>query len=441
MENFNHKEYRDNLAKDLKEIRKTDPEKAIVTLAEEKETEEYIKALSKHKEDKTLENINIDNLLKEASISKIEVPSDAKDINDLQNGDKNLIQFIVNKYKKLYPTSFYELHEKNILLEKIDLKIFSLIEKELLDSEQKAPKGWLNLGTSKPKHFMDILNNLAEKQPDEYKMFKIFQENDLRNPYGTKVGEYLKYYSPKIINETKEIIEAKKHIKNKGDWYTKYSAIAELGISLERMNAYIIEYEKKEPDYIVENELEKRTYIYKELVLEIKERIKNGEKEKIIPKDWLTLQEITDDNLFNIKIHNPVDVVQYLLKEDNEIKKILSLDINHFDKIQQNSKTIIKRGNELYFSPSFVELLKRKITELEQVKIPYEADDVYFLNQHWLEFAKIYNIDELKAIKIYKSLKEEYKNKQITKIEDGKLLTFYPSEFKKELEKRLLGLK
>lgn len=41
MENFNAKEYRDNLSKDLKEIRKTDREKAQVVLADVQESREY----------------------------------------------------------------------------------------------------------------------------------------------------------------------------------------------------------------------------------------------------------------------------------------------------------------------------------------------------------------------------------------------------------------
>lgn len=44
MENFNGKEYRDNLAKNLKEIRKTDPEKAQEFLEEIRKTEEYLEA-------------------------------------------------------------------------------------------------------------------------------------------------------------------------------------------------------------------------------------------------------------------------------------------------------------------------------------------------------------------------------------------------------------
>ncbi len=41
MEKFNHKQYRDNLAQDLKDIHKTDPEMAQKVLGEEKETTRY----------------------------------------------------------------------------------------------------------------------------------------------------------------------------------------------------------------------------------------------------------------------------------------------------------------------------------------------------------------------------------------------------------------
>lgn len=50
MENFNAKNYRDNLAKDLKEIRKTDPEKAQEVLSEAQQTEEYQEAKRIHQE-------------------------------------------------------------------------------------------------------------------------------------------------------------------------------------------------------------------------------------------------------------------------------------------------------------------------------------------------------------------------------------------------------
>lgn len=52
MENFNAKNYRDNLAKDLKDIRKDNPEKAQEFLREVQETEEYQEAKLIHQENK-----------------------------------------------------------------------------------------------------------------------------------------------------------------------------------------------------------------------------------------------------------------------------------------------------------------------------------------------------------------------------------------------------
>lgn len=54
MENFDSKRYRDNLAKDLKEIRKADPEKAHEILTKAQETEQYQEAKRIHQE--SLEN-------------------------------------------------------------------------------------------------------------------------------------------------------------------------------------------------------------------------------------------------------------------------------------------------------------------------------------------------------------------------------------------------
>lgn len=56
MENFNAKEYRDNLAKDLKDIRKDNPEKAQEILASAKNTEEYQEAKKMHQENRDQEH-------------------------------------------------------------------------------------------------------------------------------------------------------------------------------------------------------------------------------------------------------------------------------------------------------------------------------------------------------------------------------------------------
>lgn len=52
MENFNAKEYRNNLAKDLKEIRKTNPENAQDILKEAQKTNEYQETKKTHQEEK-----------------------------------------------------------------------------------------------------------------------------------------------------------------------------------------------------------------------------------------------------------------------------------------------------------------------------------------------------------------------------------------------------
>lgn len=58
MENFNYQEYRNNLAKDLKEIRKTDPEEARSVLEEEKQTTEYKEAENVITENRKQDQIN-----------------------------------------------------------------------------------------------------------------------------------------------------------------------------------------------------------------------------------------------------------------------------------------------------------------------------------------------------------------------------------------------
>lgn len=81
MENFNPKEYRDNLAKDLKDTRKTDTEKAQEVLSEAQETEGYQEAKKIHQEnrkemrEKEFEKefgITIVDLKKEGGLNKID---------------------------------------------------------------------------------------------------------------------------------------------------------------------------------------------------------------------------------------------------------------------------------------------------------------------------------------------------------------------------------
>lgn len=381
MENFNHKEYRDNLAKDLKETRKTDPQKAADLLESEKNTEKYQSARTAHLEEKDLQKINIDEILNELHIET---------------------------------------------------------KKEIKSFDEKAPKGWLNLGTSKPKYFMDILENFAQKSPDEVRMYKVLQDNGLRNPYGTKVGDYLKYYSPKIIQETKDFIKSKKIIENSENWLTKYGAMQELGISLERMNTYLIEYAQKEPDFIVTNELSGRTFLYKSLVSEIKERIQNGENEKIIPEGYQTLQQFSEDTLLKMKIDDPAYVIGYLFDEDKDIRDMYNAEIDTFHRVRQNSSDVIKIGKDLYFSPDFINLLKNKISDLENVEVPNGSETSFGLNA--FERTEFLGKSKIDVLHLIRKFRHKFENKRIVKLKDGVLLRYYPPECVKEFEKQLADI-
>lgn len=73
MENFNAKEYRDNLAKDLKEIRKTDPEKAQKVLESDKQTIRYQEAKRVYdKERKILQEPYLDKIAVKNSNEKVQ---------------------------------------------------------------------------------------------------------------------------------------------------------------------------------------------------------------------------------------------------------------------------------------------------------------------------------------------------------------------------------
>jgi len=316
MEKFNKQEYRDNLAKNLKEIRKTDPEKAQIVLSDEKTTKEYEEALLKSMEEKQINKIDIDSLLGNLSFK----------------------------------------------------------------GKETSPE--------------------INKKEDRYEF-----------------------------------------LKNKEDWSTKYSTMRELNISLERMNKYMIEYKKKEPDFIVTNKLNGRTYIYKSLVEEIKDRISNGESEKIIPEGWITLQEFSEGKLLNMKLEYPADVIKYLFKEDKEIRRILYSDFDILDKAKVGSNKVLKKGKDLYWSPEFFKLLQDKISKLEKVEVAPEAKTFNFLVHYCFEFADNHKISKAEAYRIFKLFNTEYEKRKITKILNNQLVSLYPPDAQAELERRLLELK
>lgn len=115
MENFNAKEYRDNLAKDLKEIRKTDPEKAQEVLAEAQETEEYQEAKRIHLENKSIkvkELKEIKECIGESFLSKPIIVS----IDSVKN--------FVDVVGDINPIHFDEEKTKDSALEEMSGKIF-----------------------------------------------------------------------------------------------------------------------------------------------------------------------------------------------------------------------------------------------------------------------------------------------------------------------------
>lgn len=82
MENFNHKNYRDNLAKDLQDIRKDDPEKAQEILDEEQQTTRYSEAEESHSTERKKSqeissdysnNPNIENSIQELEEKKSDI--------------------------------------------------------------------------------------------------------------------------------------------------------------------------------------------------------------------------------------------------------------------------------------------------------------------------------------------------------------------------------
>lgn len=232
----------------------------------------------------------------------------------------------------------------------------------------------------------------------------------------------------------KESVQPRK-IENKENWYTKYSAKQELGISLERMNAYITEYQQKEPDFVVIDR--GHTYLYRSLINEIKERIKNGETEKIVPERYQTLQEFTDDPLINIEIGDPTEIIQYLFNTDKDIGNILDAQVDHFDRVKPNSDMVIKRGADIYWSPKFFSLLKNRISELQKIDIPTDSQPFSLLSKHGFEYAELYNKNKKDVYNILKEINAKYKGNEIVRIIDNKVISSLPPQALYDLDEKL----
>lgn len=96
MENFNAKEYRDNLAKDLKEIRKTDTEKAHYFLDEARQTQEYREGNKIHKEAREKELLERFKDLTNEQKSEVYFDLYAKDLRPTKDMKKQGIYFVSN---------------------------------------------------------------------------------------------------------------------------------------------------------------------------------------------------------------------------------------------------------------------------------------------------------------------------------------------------------
>lgn len=96
MENFNAKEYRDNLAKDLKEIRKTDSKKAHVFLDEAQQTQEYREANKIHKEVREKESLERFKDLTNEEKSEVYFDLYAKDLRPTKDMKNQGIYFVSN---------------------------------------------------------------------------------------------------------------------------------------------------------------------------------------------------------------------------------------------------------------------------------------------------------------------------------------------------------
>ncbi|MFO0743449.1 MAG: hypothetical protein U0469_00105 [Candidatus Paceibacterota bacterium] len=123
MENFNAKEYRNNLAKDLKEIRKTDPEKAQEMLIENQETEQYKQARKDREENKLkLEDKKLSEYLQNIEDKGIKYKIMALD--DIRSNIKDLL-CLRTPHKE---NGFYEFEEPFLDIKIQDGKIFVLRE-------------------------------------------------------------------------------------------------------------------------------------------------------------------------------------------------------------------------------------------------------------------------------------------------------------------------
>lgn len=469
MEGLNSKDYRDNLAKDLKEIRKTDTEKAQSVLTKEKNTEEYQKAFVSYLEEKEINKVNLNDFFEELSITtnKKEIPADAISIDTLKksfnfsmsytlNGYPEVIDFITKKLKASNHELFYETDTGD---QKIDASLIPVIKEKFQEAEKQATIDWTTLGEwvmthyhpgyarqgkftysvrdrKIPQYLEPVIMRLAEQKPDEVEIFsvteRVLDNEERKKPYI--------YYSKTLIETAREIIESQKVIKNPENWYTPYQAAKELKISRENLDLFLLEYKEKEPEYLIEKDLENKgsisptiVYIYKELFNEIKRRVEGGEK-KIIPEGWKTIQQIAKSAEWG-EFENLEFILGYITKVDKDIAKIVEYE-KFQARLRKRSELVIKNKKDFYFSPDFQEILKKKVIEFQNNYVP----EGYKTIREGISLPTIHKDDKADFIKVMEKLHEvtkKYEDLSIYKIVDFKLQVFYPSEFFVELEKRI----
>lgn len=238
--------------------------------------------------------------------------------------------------------------------------------------------------------------------------------------------------------------DAQEAFEKPENWYTEYQAAKELGISRENLHRYLLEYKIKEPDYIVNKE--DKIFLYKNLIQEIRDRIKSGEK-RIIPENWSTLQEFADSISWINDNESLKNILEYLFDEDVEIKQLWEEQFyksGPLAKFYGKSEMVLRDKDEFYFSPEFQNILKQKIVALKEKLIPNGYHTINFMQimRPFAEEARSRNdIDYLRKItNLLKELKDKYKNSVIYKIIDFDIEEFYPPELLLEFEREISKL-
>jgi hypothetical protein len=476
MENYNYKEYRNNLAKDLKEIRKTDPEEAQSFLDKEKNTKEYREALIEYLNEKELRGTNINSFQEELLIdtkNEKEIPLNAIDIDKFKksfnfsiayelNGYPEVIDFIISKFKIKNPELFYKTESGE---EKIDAILIDDINKKFQESEKKPTNDWVTLGewvmtyfhpgygrndkfdysirTNKiPAYLEPVIIKIAQQNPEDIEIFSL-TKSDKQKPYI--------YYSKRIVEIAKKIIESQKTIKNSENWCTPYQATKQLGISRENLDRFIIEYKEKEPDYIVEKNIKndnslsgykKEIFIYKELIKEIRGRVESGEK-RIVPEGWLTISELAKNIQFKGELDRPDRMnffLNFISKCDKEISDlIINAKINL--QLYKKSDLILRDKNDFYLSPKLQKYFQDKLNKLQNVVIPKEYKNIGDGVKTGLNISTINELYAKKYLEALENITKKYQDKVIYKIIDSRIVPFYPPEFFIEFEKKINGIK